>query len=381
MLDVYLAVGHGVEPDGVYDPGAIGADGRQEHLEAYQVCVYALTAMRRSGLSVVSESAEGASHDPDYRGSTTRANALNPRVAVEVHFDWSGGVDGFSGLYFSDAGHRLAEHIGQAFVARHLPRMADVERPELYFLNSTNMPALIPEIRRVHDYPDSENRAQGEAIAEGICAFLGHPFRPPASPAGGSGSQGGGSGDGDGDGDPVTADSPLLAAPRASAAHARAYLLAQAHGAYDDADVDRIVGLYYQVAPAVGLDPLLVVAQMSEETEHLSSFWSQRPRRNLAGIGVTGEPGVGLSFPDLATAVRAHTGRLLAYALAADACDPAQTQLIAEALAFRPLPDNLRGSARHLSGLATTWAADPQYATKIAAVARDIRHQTPGADG
>ena len=25
-LDVYLAVGHGVEPTGVFDPGAIGAD-------------------------------------------------------------------------------------------------------------------------------------------------------------------------------------------------------------------------------------------------------------------------------------------------------------------------------------------------------------------
>jgi len=36
-LDVYLAVGHGVEPSGVFDPGAIGKDGRQEHLEAFQV--------------------------------------------------------------------------------------------------------------------------------------------------------------------------------------------------------------------------------------------------------------------------------------------------------------------------------------------------------
>ena len=177
-LDVYLAVGHGVEPSGVFDPGAIGTDGRQEHQEAFQVCTYALAAMRRSGLTVVSETAQGASHDADFRGSALRANQLQPRVAIEVHFDWSGGVDGFSGLYVSPQGQALAERIGAAFQARGLPRKADVRRPELFFLNSTDMPALIPEIRRVHNWPDSENRAQGEALAEGTCAFLGHAFQP-----------------------------------------------------------------------------------------------------------------------------------------------------------------------------------------------------------
>jgi N-acetylmuramoyl-L-alanine amidase len=175
---VYLAVGHGVEPSGIYDPGAIGTDGRQEHLEAFQVCTHALAGMRRSGLKVVSESAQGASHDSDYQGSTIRANQLRPRVAIEVHFDWSGGIDGFSGLYCASDGRALAQYIGAAFVARHLPRKADVRRTDLFFLNETAMTALIPEIRRVHNYPDPQNEAQGEAIAEGTCAFLGHPYRP-----------------------------------------------------------------------------------------------------------------------------------------------------------------------------------------------------------
>lgn len=179
-LDVFLAVGHGVEPNGVLDPGAIGTDGRHEHDEAFQVCTYALAAMRRSGLTVVSETAQGASHDPDFRGSAIRANQLQPRVAIEVHFDSSNGVDGFSGLYFSTAGQALARHIGDAFTARGLPRKTDVHRPELLFLNSTDMPALIPEIRRVHNYPDAENQKQGEGLAEGICAFLGRTYRPPA---------------------------------------------------------------------------------------------------------------------------------------------------------------------------------------------------------
>jgi hypothetical protein len=362
-LDVYLAVGHGVEPSGVFDPGAIGTDGRQEHMEAFQVCTYALAGMRRSGLTVVSESAQGASHDPDYRGSATRANQLNPRVAIEVHFDFSGGVDGFSGLYVSSAGQALAEHIGAAFVARHLPRKADVRRTDLFFLNATTMTALIPEIRRVHDYPDSENKAQGEALAEGTCAFLGQPYQPP----------GGSKPEHPVEQGSVTPDSRLLAAARTAAERAEKYLLARPHGEYSDSDVRTIVGLYYTTASAVGLDPLLVVAQMVEETGHLTSFWSQRPRRNLAGIGVTGEPGIGLSFPDLKTAVHAHAGRLLAYSLPSGTGSQAQIELIKEALTIRPLPQQLRGAAPTLKGLAGTWAQDPLYAVKLARVANEIR--------
>jgi hypothetical protein len=365
-LDVYLAVGHGVEHNGVFDPGAIGADGRQEHLEAFQVCVHALAGMRRSGLSVVSETAQGASHDPDFQGSANRANELNPRVAIEVHFDFAGGVDGFSGQYASDAGRALARHIGDAFVARNQPRKDDVLRTELFFLNATAMPALIPEVRRVHDYPDSVNEAQGEAIAEGTCAFLGRAYRPPGPgdtkqrvPQAHPGA--------------VTPDTTLHAAARAPVETAKQYMLTGPHGGWSDDDVRFIVDLYYSTAGAVGLDPLLVVAQMAEETGHLSSQWSQRPRRNFAGIGVTGKPGEGLSFPDRTTAVRAHTGRLLAYSLPKGTGNQVQNQLIDEALSFRPLPQNLLGAAPTLKGLAGTWAADPQYAVKLAAVANDIR--------
>jgi hypothetical protein len=170
----------------------------------------------------------------------------------------------------------------------------------------------------------------------------------------------------------VTPNSKLLADPRAPSGQAERYLLAQSHGQYSEDDVRRIVRLYYTTARTVGLDPLLVVAQMSEETGHLTSFWSQRPRRNLAGIGVTGKRGEGLSFPDLGTAVRAHTGRLLGYALRSGEGTPAQAQLIKEALAFRPLPDDFRGIAPTLQGLAGTWAADPEYAAKVAAVANEI---------
>ena len=109
------------------------------------------------------------------------------------------------------------------------------------------------------------------------------------------------------------------------------------------------------------------------ETGNLSSDWSQPPRRNPAGIGVTGEPGAGISFPSWPKAVEAHVGRLLAYALPAGRENSAQRRVIEAALAWRPLPDSLRGVAPSLAGLARTWAADPAYAGKICRVANDIR--------
>jgi hypothetical protein len=175
-------------------------------------------------------------------------------------------------------------------------------------------------------------------------------------------------------GDPlrITPHSSLHAPPRAGSRRAIAYLLGRAHGEYTDEDVRTIVASYYKTAEAVGLDPLLVVAQMALETGGLTSFWSQRPRRNPAGIGVTGKPGEGVMFPSWKKAVRAHAGRLLAYVLAAGHGTAAQRALITEALAVRPLPADKRGVAPTLGGLEGTWAADPRYAEKLVALGNEM---------
>jgi hypothetical protein len=173
----------------------------------------------------------------------------------------------------------------------------------------------------------------------------------------------------------VTTGSKLLSRPRAPRVAAERYLLGRAHGKYTDADVRKIAGHYFDLAPAVGLDPLLVVGQMVLETGSLTSFWSQRPRRNMAGIGVTGKPKEGLSFANLEVAVRAHVGRLLAYALKPGVGTAGQKELIAEALAHRPLPDEKRGKAPTLQGLAGTWAEDGEYADKIRRVSNEIGRQ------
>jgi hypothetical protein len=176
----------------------------------------------------------------------------------------------------------------------------------------------------------------------------------------------------DGSAGRIDKTSLLLAAPRATRAQLEAYIGSRPHGGYDDAKVKMIVGLYVKTSTSVGLDPLLVVAQMILETGNLSSDWSQPPHRNPAGIGVTGEPGEGISFPTWRAAVRAHVGRLLAYCVSEGAETPAQLKLIEEALTWRPLPETLRGAVTSLSGLAGTWAANKQYAGKIVRVATEI---------
>ena len=174
---------------------------------------------------------------------------------------------------------------------------------------------------------------------------------------------------------PVDVRTALLAPARATRAQLDRHMLARPHGEYTDANVRQIVGRYVTTSRAVGLDPLLVVSQMVLETGNLTSFWSQVPRRNPAGIGVTGEPGAGISFRSWKAAVRAHVGRLLAYVIPKGSENAAQRELIDEALAVRPLPEHLRGAAPTIEGLAGTWAADKKYAEKIARIANEIRSQ------
>ncbi len=171
----------------------------------------------------------------------------------------------------------------------------------------------------------------------------------------------------------VSLNSRLVARPRVALARVQRYLVSQSHGEYSDDDVRWIARLYFETARSVGLDPLVLLAQMVHETAGLDSYWSQPPRRNPAGIGVTGEPGQGLSFPDWPAAVRAHAGRLLAYALPPNRESEEQRALIQEALRWRPLPDRYRGTAMTLKGLTGTWATDPEYAHKLRRVAHAIQ--------
>lgn len=187
-----------------------------------------------------------------------------------------------------------------------------------------------------------------------------------------------------------TVDSPLLASPGATVnTLVRTFPAPQPGNEYTAYDRGTIVRAYHAQASAVGVDPVIALAQLCHETGALSSWWSGRPRRNPAGIGVTGDTRpvedmppplpashwhqdtrvnlwrFGLAFRTWEHhAIPAHLGRLLAYALPEGDGTPMQRLLIASALGLRPLPDRLRGAAPTLQGLEDTWATDGDPTTE-----------------
>lgn len=170
-----------------------------------------------------------------------------------------------------------------------------------------------------------------------------------------------------------TPDSPLVAHTTVSVDQLHAIITHRDNGEYTPVDVRTILEQYANLCAQTGLDLALAVAQMLHSTEWLTSWWAQRPRRNPAGLGVTGKPGEGLSFPAWEQSTVAHCGRLLAYALKDAQANDAQRSVIAQALAYRPLPDSYRGCATTLAGLGGTWSADVDYGSKVAAIANELR--------
>jgi hypothetical protein len=187
-----------------------------------------------------------------------------------------------------------------------------------------------------------------------------------------------------------SADSPILAGTiQGTPEQCSRFMLARPHGEYTEHDIANvIVPAYFTVCAAVGIDPVMLLAQMIHETGCLTSWWSQRPRRNPAGIGVTGRTSAaqpthgawalrsgiwaeGLSFPSWKDdSIPAHAGRLLAYALPDDHADDAQRAMIARALGYRPLPAGFRGIAPTWRGLNGRWAVPGNtYSDKIAEIA------------
>lgn len=164
-----------------------------------------------------------------------------------------------------------------------------------------------------------------------------------------------------------------------------------------------IVGHYAGICAQSGVSLPDALAQWLYETGNATAFWGLPPQRNMAGIGVTGAtygtnpdaaprtPNArwnpqrgqweeGLSFATWGDAVRAHVGRLIAYATRPTERTPAQADLVRAALAIRDLPDAIHGSAPTLRQLGAAhnatgagWA-DPghTYGEGVGAVARAL---------
>ena len=177
---------------------------------------------------------------------------------------------------------------------------------------------------------------------------------------------------------PYTAESPIMAPPRGTAAQACAWLV-QRTKHYSPQAVVQIVAAYERLGRAAGVDWFLALAQSAHETDHWRSALSARqdkdgrPLRNPAGLGIWESkdlatpyhrPGtvwdadVGGYCPALGfiawtpeearwtvSAIEAHLGRLIAYALPPGHRFGPQVELADKALSVRDLPLSIQGSA------------------------------------
>ena len=168
-------------------------------------------------------------------------------------------------------------------------------------------------------------------------------------------------------------------------------LIKRRGSAYDPVSVRSIVETVFNLCALVDIPAEIVIAQQFVETsdqadsdpelEPYSSYWAKRPHRNPAGIGVTGAPGFGISFPTWVDGIQAEIGRLLRYFLKDGVGTEAQQALMSTALYWRSLDKDLWGSATQLAHLGASrnptgkgWASPgPDYGAKIANVANMLR--------
>ena len=183
---------------------------------------------------------------------------------------------------------------------------------------------------------------------------------------------------------PAPRGTPILGPASGTQAAAIAWLTARATQ-YNALDIRTIVSAYARIGDAAGVDWFLALAQCAHETGSLTSWWCARPRRNPAGIGVTGDarqgpqPGLnwvrdaddhawleGISFARWdADAIRAHLGRMLGYALAPGAGTAEQRALVEYALTVRPLSSTVQGRHPTMDTFGGTWAVDKGYGPRV----------------
>ncbi len=367
---VVLDPGHGGD-----DPGAVNAAaGLVERDLALDIANRAATLLRQDGYGVAltrTDDQTGMANTP--RGRI--ANACRALAYVSVHLNSFDQPDPdyartLWGIAAKD--RAFAETMQAALVGRLAPGTAlgdgGLDQLENGGLLTARMPAILvepvflsnPDEARLLAEPSGARRqAIAQAIADGVDAWLRSESAVPARP-GSSVS-------------PFAAVRPtdrLIGPARGSAG--RAMAAAVAVGAERPDDVRAYIDEVYRLAPEVGLDPAVVVAQSALETDWWRSpAWVEH--LNPAGIGITGPDAKSPDWPTGSDAARAQIVHLYLYAVGSVPKDGTLGRFVALDPRYDAALDAGRaGSAPTLAALAGRWAADPAYAESIARVAREM---------
>jgi N-acetylmuramoyl-L-alanine amidase len=173
MTRVYLAVGHGLKPDGTYDPGAAG--GGTDEQRAGDVVVKSAADTLRGWNVLVRD--EAFQDDPNFAGTDDLVRAWKADLLVAVHHDWIKAGKGFFALWYRENGRLLGKVI-EANVARAGFALRDYPlegyRSDLSILKTVgSIPVTLVECGRIGEYTPEQLRQLGVAIAHGIAEYAG----------------------------------------------------------------------------------------------------------------------------------------------------------------------------------------------------------------
>jgi peptidoglycan hydrolase-like protein with peptidoglycan-binding domain len=180
MSSLFISVGHGVRPNGTFDPGAVHTvTGALEYDGNRDLATHVTSLLRQAGHQVVSEADAPYKTDTDYQGSVDAVNAGNYWLAVDFHQDWEQGSQALCWPLIHPNGQesrRVANLVVDTVDAAGLTFAGPTPRTDLWWLNGTNCAAILIEAGRVGTPRPVPELA--EAIATGIDLAANDPSLP-----------------------------------------------------------------------------------------------------------------------------------------------------------------------------------------------------------
>jgi uncharacterized protein YraI len=170
---------------------------------------------------------------------------------------------------------------------------------------------------------------------------------------------------------PFAATNPIIGPTRGSVDQVMGY--AKRRGSQRMDDLRDYVTEIYRLAPQIGFDPAILIAQSELETNGWTSKWWVQ-RLNPAGLGITGDPKQELTsatFANGTLAARAQIAHMHAEVIGSAQALPDILQGV-DATYQAPFRAGWAGTIRTIHDLAGTWAADSAYDTKIVKRANEI---------
>jgi len=167
-MKIAIDAGHGGK-----DPGAVGPSGLKESVVVLEISQVLAGLLEKVGISTLLTRAEEVFVELGVR--CERANDWGADYFVSIHCNSNGpDAEGVETLYKSDGGKALAAKVQHALLSVTAERDRGLKhRTDLYVLNGTRMPAILPEVGFI-SHPETELRLKEPSYRELIALAIYH---------------------------------------------------------------------------------------------------------------------------------------------------------------------------------------------------------------